>query len=97
MGHQDKYKLTALDTIWCESVDGGLSKWTSSGHLRSCSIADTCAVCMSCVLLLFANIMSYQHLAIYILTSSVVDLGHGKILYRECLFTMLFDVSAFID
>eukprot|EP00984_Skeletonema_dohrnii_P031115 scaffold23202_cov83-Skeletonema_dohrnii-CCMP3373.AAC.5 len=43
MGH---WKLliaifTAPDTIWFKSVAGGHPNWTSSGHLRRCSMADT--------------------------------------------------------
>ena len=33
--------LTAIDTIWCERELAAIPNWTSSGHLRGCSMADT--------------------------------------------------------
>eukprot|EP00985_Skeletonema_marinoi_P007096 scaffold3110_cov114-Skeletonema_marinoi.AAC.1 len=41
----DPWKLwiasfTALDTIWCRVLLAAIPNWTSSGHLRRCSMAD---------------------------------------------------------
>eukprot|EP00985_Skeletonema_marinoi_P001346 scaffold536_cov137-Skeletonema_marinoi.AAC.4 len=33
--------LTAIDTIWCERELAAILDWTSSGHVRRCSVADT--------------------------------------------------------
>eukprot|EP00984_Skeletonema_dohrnii_P026291 scaffold15601_cov100-Skeletonema_dohrnii-CCMP3373.AAC.1 len=33
--------FTALHTIWCERLLAAIPNWTSSGHLRRCSDADT--------------------------------------------------------
>eukprot|EP00985_Skeletonema_marinoi_P001347 scaffold536_cov137-Skeletonema_marinoi.AAC.5 len=33
--------LTAIDTIWCERELAAIPDWTSSGHVRRCSVADT--------------------------------------------------------
>eukprot|EP00985_Skeletonema_marinoi_P017689 scaffold9757_cov136-Skeletonema_marinoi.AAC.1 len=47
MGHWKLWiaTFTVIDTIWCESIAGLHPNWTSSGHLRRCSMADTTVDC----------------------------------------------------